>query len=264
MVAVVIGSCAAEAVLGRGILGRTCDDVDLVCSEAHKDVFIRQAKAAGSFVRLEDRHEGTKCLLTLNFAGKEVAFDIEIAEANNGSSSGMLLAMAEEASRGPSTWKCLSLPDGKAVMPDKLTPGTACAYAPPLPVLLALKRSHLHLGVQWQKHMHDYHTLRLHQAKAEEDVSIATAEEVAQLEQLAQLQKARTKEGTARYGESRVNLEVSNENFFKVQYLKEMVRPTFPSFVSFSPLSPATLLCCLVALGRFLLSIWREVSNPAI
>jgi hypothetical protein len=163
-------------------------------------------------------------MLTLAVAGKQVAFDIELSEVNDGSSSGMLLAMAEKASRGPSTWTRLSLPDGKPIdQLAQLSLGMVFAYVPPLRVLIALKRSHLHLGVQWQKHMKDYHILKTHLAKASEVSGFKEDEESQQ--QLAQLQKAREQEGTARYGESKVHLDVSNQEFFKVHYLKAMVPP---------------------------------------
>jgi hypothetical protein len=164
-------------------------------------------------------------MLTIAVEGKQVAFDIELSEINDGSSSGMLLAMAEEASRGPSTWTRLSLPDGKPIEKQaqlaQLSQGIF-AYVPPLRVLLALKRSHLHLGIQWQKHMQDYHILKKHLAKA---VSSFKEEEEDSQQQLAKLQKARELEGTARYGESKVHLDVSNQEFFKVHYLKEMLPP---------------------------------------
>jgi hypothetical protein len=71
--------------------------------------------------------------------------------------------------------------------------------------------------VDWRKHIQDYHLLKT--------ASIAAGDKACPLlpKILEDVTKLRQAEGQERYGASKVKLNVPNEEFFKVWYLKEMV-----------------------------------------
>ncbi len=73
-------------------------------------------------------------------------------------------------------------------------------------VLSLIKRSHLYWAVHWQKNIEDYHVLKLHAEHF--DKQEITPE-------LQEFYEMRLAENTKKFGKNRVNLNMSNDDFFK-------------------------------------------------
>ena len=219
---VLIGSAAVDVALGRSSLGRPCSDIDMVMSSAELKQFIASARESNTLVTEESRHDGLKHSVVVSSESplqSNTSFDIELAEMNDGSSSGSLLQMAIAAQQQKQDWVRVSLPQGVPVG-DKEYSGLF-AYVAPLLVLRAIKRAHLFAPVHWRKHIQDYHIL-----KAATDSKPADASAIGvSAQELEDFQRLRFTEGVQRYGDSRVNLQQTNEQFFPVWYLKEMIAP---------------------------------------
>jgi hypothetical protein len=232
---VLIGSTAAEHWLGRGILGRLCSDVDLITTADQCKKLEDSAKEAGQLVLVKHTHEGQKCLMVISDSkGNDTSFDIEIADPGEDTSSGMILKLAAEIGQ---SWPQLSLPGGSlvSVAEGDERAASQCystASVAPLSLLRTVKRSHILFPVDWRKHICDYHILKAASEKPAsggnfQGLKTPSAGNPCSLSPsvLEEILKLRQAEGQVRYGASRVKLNVSNEEFFKVWYLKEMVLP---------------------------------------
>jgi hypothetical protein len=158
---VLIGSAAADVHLGRASLGRPCSDIDMVMSAASLKEFVASMKEASRLVSEEPRHGGLKHSIVVRGDSplqSDTTFDIELAEVNDGSSSGQLLQMAVNAKIQNHEWVRVTLPQGVPVDLAAQYSGL-CAYCAPLQVLRAIKRAHVQFAVQWRKHIQDYHIL---------------------------------------------------------------------------------------------------------
>ena len=108
--------------------------------------------------------------------------------------------------------------DGNGWPALEVLPGVL-ALVCPLPILAAIKRSHIIFTVQWKKHMGDFHGMQALLAAGAGDFSRGSPSETA----LEVFVKQRRAEGEARYGKHRVHLDVPNEAFFPVWYLQEFM-----------------------------------------
>ena len=196
---VLIGSAAVDVALGRSSLGRPCSDIDMVMSSAELKQFIASARESNTLVTEESRHDGLKHSVVVSSESplqSNSSFDIELAEMNDGSSSGSLLQMAIAAQQQKQDWVRVSLPQGVPVG-DKEYSGLF-AYVAPLLVLRAIKRAHLFAPVHWRKHIQDYHIL-----KAATDSKPADASAIGvSAQELEDFQRLRFTEGVQRYGET--------------------------------------------------------------
>ena len=103
------------------------------------------------------------------------------------------------------------------VSPSAFAVAPIRVYVPPLSVLTAIKQSHLTFPVGWHKHCSDFHRLR--------DALSPNEKKELETQKLAEFRTQRNEEAAARYGEHKVNLNVSSDKFFKVHYLKELIPP---------------------------------------
>jgi hypothetical protein len=172
-------------------------DVDLVATSAAATSWVEALRTSGLLAAHSYSHNGTKLHVKLA-APSSLPIEVELVHPGEGSSSADLLARS-----GP--WPRVVVPHA----------GGITAAAAPLPALMAVKQSHLFFAVHWHKHMADFHVLkRLCAAQAHAPAIAEWAPFVA----------TRRAEAQARYGESKVtSLDIPNDAFFKVWYLKEMV-----------------------------------------
>jgi hypothetical protein len=170
-------------------------DVDLIATSAAASAWVEALQSSGELAAHSYSHNGTKLHVKLA-AKNSIPIEVELVRPGEGSSSADLLARS-----GP--WPRVLVPHA----------GGITAAAAPLPALLAVKQSHLFFAVHWHKHMADFHALKL----------LCAAHEPATTEWAPIVAKRRA-EAQARYGESKIaSLDIPNEAFFKVWYLKEMV-----------------------------------------
>ena len=174
----------------------------------------------------------------------------ELEHADDGSSSGDLVRWAAEqawpvveiapdarrsdpgaqrASAVEKLFRRTLVPEPSRRGGSRLPQRRALARVAPLSVLLAIKQSHSVFPVAWHKHVTDLHTLRAAVAKLPTAVvggggggGSSSLKEPTAVDLEAFVTK-RQAEAQARYGEHRLHMNVSNEEFFKVHYLRELV-----------------------------------------
>lgn len=177
-------------------------DVDLVATSAATAAWLEALRAAGQLQSHSYSHNETKLRVKLTGG---LPLDVELVRPGEGSSSADLLALS-----GP--WPRVLIPHA----------GGLTAAVAPLNVLLAVKQSHLFFAVHWHKHMVDFHALRA--MLQDQDQSSDDAQKNHPVADWAPFVAKRRLEAQARYGESKfTSLDVPNEAFFKVWYLKQMV-----------------------------------------
>ena len=210
--AVVVGSYAMS--VGMNNRSRTPGDVDVVCTPkklAELEAAIADADPAAA---REERHGGAKVLFTFKHCSR-LPLEVELVP-ETGTNSEDEVALLSSLSL--LQWAQSALDKGDTAWQEReIFPGFV-AVCCPLHVLVHIKRSHLIYELQWQKHIRDYHCIRKHLS----DHPTPTHPVVTELEDFT---NRRRREIGARLGDkstSKVHLDVPNEDFFKVHYLKEL------------------------------------------
>ena len=172
------------------------------------DAIIGAAYNADNCPLREERHKGAKIFYTFK-GGARLPIEVEVVHdphTNAGHTSLDLLHWAFAAkNRKDPEWK-----------EREIFPGFT-AICCPLRVLMAIKRSHLIFKLQWQKHIRDYHLMRAKSQELDDAIPPADA--------LDAFINRRRREIKIRLGDKskdRIHLDVPNEEFFKVHYLKAM------------------------------------------
>ena len=207
--AVVIGSYAASIALNKA--SRAPRDVDIVCTRTkldELDAVIGAAYNADNCPLREERHKGAKIFYTFE-GGARLPIEVELvsdSHTNAGHTSLDLLHWAFAAkNRKDPEWK------EKEIFPGFI------AICCPLRVLMAIKRSHLIFELQWQKHIRDYHYMRAKFQKLDDAIPSDDA-----LDAFINRRRREIKIRLGDKGKDKIHLDVPNEEFFKVHYLKAM------------------------------------------
>ena len=230
--AVVIGSFAL-AHWAPGTLPRAPADVDLVATSAFASALLAALKGAGLLLSHAYSHSYTKLHVRLAPRGS-LPLDVELVRPGEASSSAQLLAAS-------ATWPEVAFPVGVPALAAGAPAGTPkdtgagaalsallglCrARVAPLVALLALKESHLVFPVHWHKTMEDYHVLKALVHNAAQAPGGGGGGD----DPWGPFVKVRRAEAAVRYaykdgGDSKVgSLDIPNDKFFKVWYLKELV-----------------------------------------
>jgi len=233
--AVVIGSFAL-AHWAPGALPRAPADVDLVATSAFASALLAALKGAGLLLSHAYSHGDTKLHVRLAPRGS-LPLDVELVRPGEASSSAQLLAAS-------AAWPEVAFPVGVPALAAGAGTGAGAsagagaglaalvglcrARVAPLAALLAAKQSHLIFPVHWHKTMEDYHVLKALVHNAAQAHGGGGGGDGGD-DPWGPFVKVRRAEAAARYaykdgGDSKVgSLDIPNEKFFKVWYLKELV-----------------------------------------
>jgi len=224
--AVVIGSFAL-AHWAPGGLPRAPADVDLVATSAFAGALLAALRGAGLLLSHAYSHGDAKLHVRLAPRGS-LPLDVELVRPGEASSSAQLLAASaawpEVAFFAPPTTGAPTGTGAGAALAALV--GLCRARVAPLAALLAIKQSHLVFPVHWHKTMEDYHVLKalVHNAAEAHGGGGGGGDDP-----WGPFVKVRRAEAAVRYAykdgrDSKVgSLDIPNEKFFKVWYLKELV-----------------------------------------